>query len=311
MKKYRIIKDFPGNNSKVGAIICGDESYCNKFPEFYKEIKQAPKIGTRVKIKGTVTGCYVAEEKIGIVTDKIGINGLSNNEILVDDLEIFNVEIAGKVYRVACTDWEEVIELDYEIMSLKGELTGIVYKNTDINWEKTLNFWKYDQNYKIHSIKRLSDGEIFSIGDKMDGFGMYARKNGNISKFYIEGNKLKVGIRGVGIVNLSSCKHRKSPLFTTEDGVDIFDKYCILFETSDKNFEYLGKTSANWLATYGFKNCPNIKAWFKKEAAEKYIQENKPMYSKKQMISFADYASDFCIDDEELNSQFIAWQEES
>jgi len=74
--------------------------------------------------------------------------------------------------------WEEVIERDYEILSLN-------YSNTIYAFEKGDNYYIDEsrtggyvclndlnaENIRylatIHSVKRLSDGEIFTIGDKV------------------------------------------------------------------------------------------------------------------------------------------------
>ena len=56
--------------------------------------------------------------------------------------------------------WEEVIEKDYEILEYyQKEFT---YSKNHVNWT-----YIFKQNYPIKTIKRLSDGEIFTVGDRL------------------------------------------------------------------------------------------------------------------------------------------------
>lgn len=65
--------------------------------------------------------------------------------------------------------WEEIIEKDYEIVSLKNKV-GVIINSSTIKKEftpeslylkATTTICKYSSDeFKIHSVKRLSDGEI-------------------------------------------------------------------------------------------------------------------------------------------------------
>ena len=97
--------------------------------------------------------------------------------------------------------WEEVVEKDYEIISFKQD-SGI----TDL-WTKFTGGWSRNINgypttvpytledilkndlYTIHSVKRLSDGEIFTVGDKFTG---YAPEESTIREFNLQGNILVI-----------------------------------------------------------------------------------------------------------------------
>lgn len=105
--------------------------------------------------------------------------------------------------------------------------------------------------------------EIFTIGDKTN--------NGTISKFEIDSNGVRVFFEDKPKnyhVSLNNIKKVKQPLFTTEDGVDIFegDKYY----TVDSNFEIQ--------STFGGEDEVD-NTWSSKEKAEEYILLNKPCLS--------------------------------
>lgn len=184
--------------------------------------------------------------------------------------------------------WELVVEKDYEILSVITNNNKFIEKvyNQDVIIEP---YWK------IHSVKRLSDGEIFTIGDKV--------VNGNIiNEFELIDNKLKVwtvhpsytipikpkdngSITGCGNMSfnwLNNIKKIKQPLFTTEDGVDIFkgDDY---YHTDIKLKIHKGTNakinSGNLIGLEGYNYFST------KEKAEEYILMNKPVLSLKDVAS--------------------------
>jgi len=70
-----------------------------------------------------------------------------------------------RLYREYPEHWEEVIESDYEVLEIswKDKMGIHVY---DMNMGASLSDRLYAE-YKIHSVRRLSDGEVFTIGDKV------------------------------------------------------------------------------------------------------------------------------------------------
>ena len=66
--------------------------------------------------------------------------------------------------------WEEIKEKEYEILSFMDKniifnLSDKVYQpNADIDFDCGLKYCL--NNFKIHSIRRLSDGEVFTLGDR-------------------------------------------------------------------------------------------------------------------------------------------------
>jgi len=85
----------------------------------------------------------------------------------------------------------------------------------------------------IYSVKRLSDGEIFTVGDdygssKIEGFKIDTEFNGGLCAISHKGSSLS---------SLYSLEKVKQPLFTTEDGVEI---------TDEKQTLYAVLTKAQW-----------------------------------------------------------------
>jgi hypothetical protein len=113
--------------------------------------------------------------------------------------------------------------------------------------------------------------EIFTIGDKTT--------LGIITCFRLLDNKIMVDFDNKNSILLRSkqLQHIKQPLFTTEDGVDIFkniDKYYTPIYIVDKalNIRYCEKD-------FNVKHSENVKYFSIKEKAEEYILMNKPCLS--------------------------------
>lgn len=116
--------------------------------------------------------------------------------------------------------WQPVVEKDYEILEYISKLKNCIIepKNPLFN----------NGDWDIHSVRRLSDSEIFTIGDKIF-------PNNKIYKFELKNNILKIWhcdisfstpiIEGPSgqpgncswIKGINNIKKIKQPLFTTED----------------------------------------------------------------------------------------------
>lgn len=194
--------------------------------------------------------------------------------------------------------WEEVVEKDYEILSFKrnGNFMSIEQKKLATLQKDgsylhikllstiggaTLEFMLKNSFYNIHSVKRLSDGEIFTVGDKINYKVVSTSKRkrtltSKINSFYIDlNNNLRVNF-DLDRINTSTNCHLndllkvKNPLFRTEDGVEIFegDKTCWINNWTVTNF-------ADWKRNNNEKELH----FSTKEAAEEYILMNKPCLS--------------------------------
>lgn len=179
--------------------------------------------------------------------------------------------------------WQEVIEKDYEILLFKhiygNEYTKSYSKDKSKycvipdGSEYTENQLLVMKDICIYSVKRLSDGKIFTIGDKVqdsltDKLTNYAVQE--ITYFY-HGEKIICQAKSGTTMPLNTIRHT-SFLFKTEDGVEIFE----------------GDSVWGFYTGYGYVfeqkdlKRAKIEQWLKfstKEKAEKYILLNKPCLS--------------------------------
>jgi len=191
--------------------------------------------------------------------------------------------------------FEKYVPKDYEILSFRDKNgTGIFKSALVIRTSKNLFGWEFNQTagysteedmlltieqnvFEIHSVKRLSDGEVFTIGDKIENI-KYDTVRGNINKIILEDGYIQIWYKcnTNSFDRLENIYIITNPLFKTEDGVDIFvgdTIYCVsLYSFALWN----GKMSTTNYRTYYHKR---NKTFSTKEAAEEYIIMNKPCLS--------------------------------
>lgn len=196
--------------------------------------------------------------------------------------------------------WEKVEEKDYQILSFyRKDIAGKGDTHVDPEYiwlethpgngkwsrkghitnpyttQKLLNH----NDYGIHSVKRLSDGEVFTVGDYIISHTM---ERVQITKIFIDNIGLYFGW-GSGNTSLVNTRVCKKPLFTTEDGVDIIDGDASVWGTNNKSF--YEPTEVNvLLALQVLKGNDNFKYFSTKEAAEEYILHTKPCLSINDVI---------------------------
>lgn len=201
--------------------------------------------------------------------------------------------------------WEKVVEKDYEVLSLTFTYSCKIKEdiaNLQGNGKYAIaGYMEYDERctrgselnaclksgWKINSVKRLSDGEIFGIGDSCNPLG--CNNPGKIDKFeFIQNDKLRIqGKNDNGrcwYLSLSTIEKSKTPLFTTEDGVAKFDGDMCYYITPNLISIGYGEVVAGSefkMALARFHDQYKAKVW---------VEENKPQFSKKDMISFAGYS---------------------
>jgi len=196
--------------------------------------------------------------------------------------------------------WEEIIEKDYEILSFqyKNDVSLIRIKNNLGSFDTILNQYLNSKDFteeymlaklndwNIHSVKRLSDGKIFTVGDNI------LLPNGNKVKILsiltagLSNEDIELYYSSVSLVSnrnsnwFNLIQHVKQPLFTTEDGVDIFigDVY---YNVCVKSFTISTRKSPNQYASY--EDSINFST---KQAAEEYIINNKPSLSLSEALTF-------------------------
>lgn len=180
------------------------------------------------------------------------------------------------------SEWEEVIEdkKEYEILSFKSPY-GSLPVETRISGS---GIFLKDLKYSILSIKRLSDNQIFTIGNI---FNDGDAKNITISKFSIsEENGLIVNVSL--LKNIEMCFKKR--LFCTEDNIDIYtgDTYY----TADYK-KFITNTFTHTAGTGENQKQAKVNniLWFSsKEAAEEWILLNKPCLSYIDIVKMCDTA---------------------
>jgi len=183
-------------------------------------------------------------------------------------------------------DWQKLEELDYEIISLK--LTGGVIltfkdgkcihrtdnENPDITFNLNRCLSTLSSRESINSVKRKSDGEVFTIGDVISNMCDSEQK---ISELYInKDGKMCVYTSTTCRFTIQNIKKVKTPLFTTEDGVEIFQ---------GDNFTVLQLSSFTFIESCKHKPGNGFIAFSTKEKAEEYILLNKPCLSLNDLLS--------------------------
>lgn len=189
--------------------------------------------------------------------------------------------------------WEKVVEKDYEVLSLVcTKNIGSLYKGDIVNKKEDkfegvskdgisvcFNTNNYSTDiWDIHSVKRLSDRTVLSIGDYVKGYNS-VRKPFKITGFKQTTNDkggtdiLVTGEGRSAYLIYFNCE-KVEPILKTEDGVDIFDgDEC--WEVLDWDFFVHNVSSAALI--FLKKNLHSRKAFSTKEAAEKYVLENKQL----------------------------------
>jgi hypothetical protein len=240
MKRYKLIRKYPGS-PELGTIIEED-----KYPS-----------GSIYKVTPIITHSFPA-------------NWIENNPEF----------------------WQKIVEKEYEILSyyaknISGK--GDHYVDPDYIWYETskgsdkwsrnghmtVPYRTYEitnhNSYGIHSVKRLSDGEVFTIGDTAKSKDSIP---GKITTIEFCGNgELRIGSARTFYLGINDIDKVKQVLFTTEDGVDIYegDEYCTVTEQFSI-FDF--KAGKKHIQSY-----PNAKLFSTRKKAEEYVLMNKPCLS--------------------------------
>lgn len=135
----------------------------------------------------------------------------------------------------------------------------------------------------IHSVKRLSDNEVFTVGDKDVCWGRIVRfeikELGFLFALCDDGHNKLIHVT---IFDLQKEKERK-PLFTTEDGKDIFEGDNAWFILHD-DYEIRRLTCWSKHSEGTFKTCFSTE-----DKAKNYVIDNKKLFSVSEIIAISDW----------------------
>lgn len=207
--------------------------------------------------------------------------------------------------------WEKIVEKDYEILHfICKEKRGVENAGTILTKKPNGSFWidhRWTEeamlrlsHYAIYSVKRLSDGETFTVGDNIAKEKFVTdRKFTTIDEIYFnEHNQLsyrtndhKVKAPKTFVFNDDTVKHEE-PILITEDAVEIFHEGVPVVIYSKLTYGQL-YSGLYFKSLHDEFSCTKVLFFAKKENALIWIEENKPQYSEKDMISFGVYARGF------------------
>ena len=198
-----------------------------------------------------------------------------------------NLKVNNVWYSVEPKKESESVK-DYEILSFITTDTGYVlegYPNgTYGSYNTGLDFLLTSSKHAIHCVKRLADGWVFTLKDKTE--------DGIISRFSLEGYTLKVDFTTNDYLYLRAVNMPKQDLYTTHDGVKIYDKRQNLFLVDN----FFNITHA--LVGFKHSDCnesmyiysPNFnKYFFNEEQAKEYISFKKPVsVTQEELLKYID-----------------------
>ncbi len=165
---------------------------------------------------------------------------------------------------------------EWEIVSFKGNESGAIMAAGSQQCGDAY-LLKHPEMYFIYQVKRLSDSEIFTIGDKVEA---YKDKKPTIRSFELTNdNRMKVFTNEVTGFWWLRDINKIFPLFKTEDGVSIYE-----------GMEYWYVTDY-WsiLDSKAGEGCGSVKMYkyfSTKDKATNWIIENKPCLSYNDIKDF-------------------------
>ena len=189
--------------------------------------------------------------------------------------------------------WQEVKNPHYEILAFKhvnsGDLStkrknGLFLNDPDPNKDGQYREYRDFSIWTIYRVKRLSDGEVFTVGDRYEVTNPI-KETRTIGIMYESSDKLMIRPREFGISELCEIQKPKKPILTTEDGVDLYKGDVALRVLTKSSWPIEGITIyKEW-----WDRQPILTDWkyfSTKEAAEKYVYLHKPMFTRQDILSF-------------------------
>jgi len=277
-KKFKHRKTGEIITYKDGVIKSGTfvlDMGCEPSSEYWEEVKKTYPIGTKVKdILNNIE--RIKEPQGWRLKTHIEFTNIDESEIG-----------EGKRFQVI-----EEPKKDYEILSYKQNISNRLYKKdfndnfiADNGWSLSKPIDKHG-NISIHSVRRLSDNFVITLGDYCK---IKKGSSGKVTTIEFCGNgELRIGSDKRYYVGINDVV-KSEVLFRTEDNVEIRegDKYCCIYKNNFEPFEDLKMFTAN----NGIVLKDQFLFFSTKEAAENFIICNKPCLSFNDIWNISDNKS--------------------
>jgi hypothetical protein len=306
MNTCKLIKEYPGS-SKLGNIEKISDSMLEKYSEFFEVIQKDYEVAQvlyATEIRTLFDGKYIIfTDGVGFDLDYILNNGGKIHSVnRMSDGERFTVGDRidiGTDYPVIRTisminiSSDGTLVIDHEHGGLTNKIKGTFHriKQAPLNYEilsyvkkgsttcyttKRRGGERHEEFWDIRVVKRLCDGEVFTVGDTIDFNG---KGTGKLLKIEFESAPADKGTGKLSFVNdgtnlgkwwsINELIKIKKPIFTTEDGVDVY--FGDRFWFTEKFDNTIFNTTA--IDTSG--KSPSSKYFSTEEAAENYILKYK------------------------------------
>lgn len=232
----------------------------------YKLKKRYPSLPESWKVGDTVTKYfnYYKHDRMG----------MSSNTIFATEVENYP------------TFWEKVPEKEYKILTLITNVHDRISDFSDASEDYLKVMLKDKDNVSIYSVKRLSDGEVFTIGDRIrpystdEGFIIRHMRINNLKQIvFFNDSRTKTGSLSSQKVKLTDDKVSLNNVVITagdrinnsidEDGVAVYEGDRVYVINPNFSIGFTGKLKFE----------PSSSCFSTKEAAEEYILMNKPCLS--------------------------------
>ena len=213
-----------------------------------------------------------------ISVSDIGISDTITEIVLADSVKWASNVVTKEIFLGCENDHQYILSsvnkpapLDYEIISYFAK------DNPKMITIKKRGGEIHDSYWKIHSVKRLSDGEVFTVGDKIKVRNHGSSKRLDEIVIKNEQSSFRDGIwfyYSMGCSHFENAIKVKQPIFLTHDGKDIFEGDKVWY-VNKKNLyhDYI-------IAFPEVKFYSDINVHFlTEEAVEDYIEKNKVLFT--------------------------------
>jgi hypothetical protein len=280
MRNYKLIKTYPGS-PKLGYItkegVNDGIDDPKDHPEFWKELIEPKYVKC---IKPWSSDCNFTIGKIYTWPQPINDLGLKRTGI-------YNFSSWENMFRESTKEEYDNQFVDYQILTIKDSISNALF-----TLRKSGEYvYLLDSRYIIHSVKRKSDGEIFTIGDRVsvnttnyDSRYSCCSQMGKlftIENFLLSKDLSNFPSAPIGMyvyynnfnITINYLNKVRVPLFTTEDNVPIYegDEYWYIFDTNPTLINHS-------MSAIPLERRSDIKRFSTKQAAKEHIVKNTVLF---------------------------------